>query len=208
MTELRIGILGAPEAGKSAFASQLAQTLSEKTTVVVVDEYVNDLTQETGYAYGIFASYPQNLQVQLVRWTAEQIVEHDGHDILITVGTIYESILYTAAKVNSDFLLKNEPVLQAQGRTTLETFGMLQSQTAVHDLLFFLPYTEEKIKEKGRCYDTMVNEKLPEIVAGYFRPLIALTGSNTKKVDDALSAIKSVEDWKAQDSSMDDGLPV
>ena len=47
----------------------------------------------------------------------------------------------------------------------------IQNLIATHDLLFFLPYTSKVLAEKGRSYDVAVNEKLPEILAGYFRPI-------------------------------------
>ncbi len=203
MTDLRIAVLGAKESGKSVFAQKLATTLraekgeGQRQSVRVVDGYVKNLQKKTGYAFDIFATYPQNYQILFERWTREQEAEHAGCDTLITVGSIYETILYTALRVNSDIVTKEDSTVQMQGRAAMEMLGVTQSLIATHDLLLFLPYGPKTLAEKGRSYDVAINEKLPEVVAGYFRPLTALTGTTKKKVEDALEAIKAVERAKA-----------
>ena len=205
MTDLRIGIIGAPGSGKSAFAKALATQLRRGGQEVrTVDGYVNNLIKKTGYAYDIFATYPQNLQILFERWTREQEAEKAGCDTLITAGSLYETILYTGLRVNSDLSLKSDKGVQMQGRVAMETMGVIQSLIAIHDLLFFLPYTGKVLAEKGRSYDVAVNEKLPEILAGYFRPITPLTGTTKTKVQDALTAIKSIEAWKAENTAVDD----
>jgi ABC-type oligopeptide transport system ATPase subunit len=210
VTDLRIGILGAPGSGKSAFAKTLATKIRaekgevKQQTVKVVDGYMDSLVKRTGYAYDIFATYPQNLQILFERWTREQEAEKTGCDTLITVGSLYETILYTGLRVNSELALKSDKTIQMQGRVSMEMLGVTQSLIATHDLLLFLPYTEKVLAEKGRSYDVAINEKLPEVVAGYYRPLIPLTGTTKTKVKDALSAIKTIEEWKAQNSTVDD----
>jgi energy-coupling factor transporter ATP-binding protein EcfA2 len=205
MTDLRIGIIGAPGSGKSVFAKALATQLRrEGQEVRTVDGYVNNLIKKTGYAYDIFATYPQNLQILFERWTREQEAEKAGCNTLITAGSLYETILYTGLRVNSDLSLKADKGVQMQGRVAMETMGVIQSLIAIHDLLFFLPYTGKVLAEKGRSYDVAVNEKLPEILAGYFRPITPLTGTTKTKVQDALTAIKSIEAWKAENTAVDD----
>lgn len=205
MTDLRIGILGAPGAGKSTFAKALATELRRQGQEVrTVDGYMNNLIKKTGYAYDIFATYPQNLQILFERWTREQEAEKAGCDTLITAGTLYETILYTGLRVNSELAVKADKTIQMQGRVSMEMMGVIQSLIAVHDLLFFLPYSSKTIEEKGRSYDTVINEKLPEVLAGYFRPITPLTGTTKKKVQDALTAIKAVEAWKAENPPVDE----
>jgi len=210
MTDLRIGILGAPGSGKSAFAKALATKLRadrgeiKRQTIKVVDGYMDSLIKRTGYAFDIFATYPQNLQILFERWTREQEAEKVGCDTLITVGSLYETILYTGLRVNSDLTLKADKSIQMQGRVAMEMLGVIQSLIATHDLLLFLPYTGKVLAEKGRSYDVAINEKLPEVVAGYYRPLTPLTGTTKTKVKDALTAIKSIEEWKATLSPVDD----
>lgn len=203
MTELRIAVLGAPGTGKTAFAQKLATTLrtergeSKRQTVRVVDGYVKNLQKKTGYAFDIFATYPQNYQILFERWTREQEAEHAGCEVLITTGSLYETILYTALRVNSDIVLKEDTNVQLQGRAAMEMLGVTQSLIATHDLLLFLPYDPKKLAEKGRSYDVAINEKLPGVVAGYFRPLTELTGTTKRKVDHAVQAIQAVERAKA-----------
>jgi len=203
MTDLRIGILGAPGSGKTVFAQKLATALrtqrgeSKRQTVRVVDGYVKNLQKKTGYAFDIFGTYPQNYQILFERWTREQEAEHAGCEILISVGSIYESILYTALRVNSDIVLKEDSTVQLQGRAAMEMLGVTQSLIAAHDLLLFLPYDGKTLAEKGRSYDVAINEKLPGVVAGYFRPVTELTGTTKRKVDNALQAVQAVERAKA-----------
>jgi hypothetical protein len=214
MTELRIGIIGAPGSGKSAFAKTLATNLRaekgevKRQTVKVVDGYMDSLQKRTGYAFDIFATYPQNLQVLFERWTREQEAEKAGCDVLITAGTLYETILYTGLRINSDLALKSDQTVRMQGRVSMEMVGVIHSLIATHDLLLFLPYTSKVAAEKGRSYDMVVNEKLPEILSGYFRPITPLTGTTKKKVQDALKAIATVETWKAEIATVDEQQPV
>jgi hypothetical protein len=205
MTDLRIGIIGAPGTGKSAFAKALATQLRRQGKEVrTVDGYVNNLIKKTGYAYDIFATYPQNLQILFERWTREQEAEKAGCEVLVTAGSLYETILYTGLRVNSDLAIKADKGVQMQGRVAMEMLGVIQSLIAAHDLLLFLPYPNKTLVEKGRSYDVAINEKLPEVLAGYFRPITPLTGTTKAKVQDALTAIKSIEAWKAEITAMDD----
>lgn len=209
MTDLRIGILGPKESGKSTFAQKLATALRtendqhKRQTVKVVDNYVQHLQKTTGYAFDIFATYPQNYQILFERWTREQEAERAGCQVLITVGSLYETILYTALRVNSDIVLKEDPTIQMQGRAAMEMLGVTQSLIATHDLLLFLPYDSKTLAEKGHSYDVVVNEKLPEVVAGYFRSVTELTGTTKRKIENALQAIKAVEQAKAAVAAQD-----
>jgi len=210
MTQIRIAIVGAPGSGKSAFAKALVAELKERDkSVRLVDGYVQKLQKKTGYAFDIFATVPQNLQILFHRWTLEQEAEKAGCDILVTAGSLYETILYGAMRINSDAVLQpKDKTLQVHGRVGMETFGMIQSLIATHDLLFYLPYTEKQIAKKGRSYDVAVNDKLPEVADGYFRMLNVLEGSTPRKIKDALKAIGAVERWKAENPAPNDEPPV
>lgn len=211
MTNLRIGILGAPGSGKSKFAKSLATSIRRERRispvlqpVKVVDGYMNNLVKNTGYAFDIFATYPQNLQILFDRWTREQEAENDCHT-LISVGSLYETVLYTGLRVNSDILLKeNDTAAKMQGRIIMETMGVIHSLIATHDLLLFLPYSPKVMEEKGRSYDVVVNEKLPEVVQGFNRSLIPLIGTTKQKVKNAIEAVRQVETRKAEVAALDD----
>jgi deoxyadenosine/deoxycytidine kinase len=216
MTEIRIAVIGAPGSGKSAFAQKLATEIraargetKKKTPVRVVDGYMDKLQKKTGYAFDIFATVPQNLQVLFHRWTLEQEAEKAGCDVLITAGSLYETILYGAMRINSDAVLyPKDKNIQVHGRVGMEAFGMIHSMIAVQDLLFYLPYTEKQVAEKGRSYDVAINDKLPEVVDGYFRVLNVLEGTTKRKLADALRAVGAVERWKAENPSPSDEPPV
>ena len=97
-----------------------------------------------------------------------------------------------------------EAVHDQVARVAQEMLGVIQSLTATQDLLLFLPYGKKTLAEKGHSYDAAINQKLPEVVGEYFRPLTPLTGTLKKKVTDALTYIAAVEDWKAEIASVDE----
>jgi energy-coupling factor transporter ATP-binding protein EcfA2 len=207
---MKIALLGAPGAGKSTFATKLATALREqkgevkRQTVKIVDKYVDRLIKDTGYAYGIFATYPQNFQILFERWSAEQRAENAGAETIITCGSLYETVLYTALRVNSNVALKEDQELIVHGRVAMEALGMIEKEIADHDLLFFLPYSEKTLAVKGRSYDTVINEKIPEVVSGYFKNLVALDGTSKKKVKDALRTIDAYAAWATEVASADE----
>src|SRR4051794_23575309 len=88
---MRIGIIGAPESGKTKFAHELSELLEQNTVpFCVVDEYVNELRDETGLEYGSFGSHVDDLQVAFKRreWELNAILHMSNS---ITVGTILDS---------------------------------------------------------------------------------------------------------------------
>jgi hypothetical protein len=101
-------------------------------------------------------------------------------------------------------VLKADKAVQMQGRVAMEMLGVIHSLIATHDLLLFLPYTSKVLAEKGRSYDVAINDKLSEVVAGYFRPIYPLTGTTKKKVQDACQAVSAIENWKATLPTVDE----
>jgi adenylate kinase family enzyme len=65
---MRLVLLGAPGAGKTALAKALAKKLPG--TTAVVDGYINKLSKETNEDYGVIANYGMNLQAAAIRMTA------------------------------------------------------------------------------------------------------------------------------------------
>lgn len=212
---MKIAILGAPGSGKSAFATKLATALRaeeekpKSQSVQIVDGYVENLTKQTGFAYGIHATFPQNFQILSERWTQEQKKLYALKDStvpvhLITCGSIYDTILYTALRINSQAVLKRNKEAVLLGRVAMEALGMIEKETSDYDILFFLPYNKKKRDEKGRSYDTAINLKLPEVVAEYFKTLVPLEGTTKEKVKDALRAIDAYATWQATLPAVDE----
>lgn len=192
---MKIGVMGAPDAGKSKFARKLALGMA-KTDVgktKVIDSYVDKLIEQTGYAFGYFATYPQNFQVIFQRWTLEQIAQTKGLNT-ITCGTLYESIMYCAIK--ADVESRNQEDLEAQifARTAMNALGMIETQISDYDILFHLPYDGKKLLEKGKSYDTLVDRKTPEILAGYYKSAVVLSGTEKENVKYATQIIQAVSE--------------
>lgn len=194
---MKIGILGAPESGKTAFAKKLAGALVPALGArpKIVDGYVERLSARTGYEFGHFASYPQNLQVQLERWTREQEATVQHGDI-ITCGTIYETNIYCAIKgFHAEAYEQDQKVADfLQLRATMAALGMLESSTFDYDALFYLPYDPQKVIEKDNTWDLVVDRKVPEVLEGYFKSAVELHGPVKEKVEfarDIITALKA-----------------
>lgn len=199
---IKISIVGAPGSGKSAFSRDLASALrtqdKKDKKVNKVDGYINDLTKKTGYEYGISATYPQNMQILFQRQTREQEAEHKGCDVLITCGSIYETILYTAFRGNIDLVLEKQKGIPLEARVIMESMGAIHSMTITSDIILFLPYTKKMISNKGSSYDVEVDNKLPEVLEEFFRPMTTLRGTLKEKTEYALNTIKAYEKRKAE----------
>lgn len=195
---MRIGILGAPGAGKSKFAKKLSAGLREGSdlNVSIVDGYVEKLIKRTGFAYGQSAQPAQNFQVIFERWTLEQEAMHKGADVILSCGTIFEGILHTAIRSNND-IIKRVPEASIRARTLMQTLGIF-TEISDYDLMFLLPFSDRVLKAKGKSYDTVVNEKLPEVLAGYFRPVTVLTGTDKQKVENAQEYIRIFTESQTQ----------
>jgi len=225
---IKINIIGAPGAGKSRVANALAKELRKgikqpdkealkpkhpRKDVIVVDGYMDKLMKQTGMAYDYWADYPGNFQVLCARWAAEQQAEADQVDTdngyIIVAGSIYESILYTAMKINNDMYFNRDRVapVQIYGQISMQALGMFQALTIDHDLVFFLPYHAKMCLEKGRSYDTVIDSQLRGVAEGYFKPLITLDGTLKDKVNDAVKVISAYEEWQAEGVAVVDEQP-
>lgn len=225
---MKIALLGAPGSGKTKFAAKLATAYANDVPTSfrvldarknnkpgmkpkVIDKYVDKLVETTGFEYGIHATYPQNFQILFQRWTLEQVAANQGYDT-ITCGSIYETILYTAIRFNSESMVqvnssKDNLESELMGRAAMQALGTFEQTTTGYDLLFFLPYDGKTLLEKGKSYDTVVDKKLPEVVAGYFRNLHPLEGTEKEKVKRARDIIQAFTTWQ-EETAEDDGQAV
>lgn len=198
---MKIAILGAPGSGKSGFASKLMAELNTKPkrfgNYRVVDKYIDKLQKQTGFnLQGASATIPQNFQILFERWTAEQKAALGGNNIIVC-GSIYESILYAAIRVNNE-VMREVPGATSTARATMQGLAMIEAEISDHDLFFYLPLKDKVKEQKGKSYDTVVDEKLPEVVSGYFKELIGLTGTDKEKVKSALTIIRASTEEQAE----------
>lgn len=173
---MKIGVVGAPESGKSVYARKLATSIVKRGILdkrpKIIDGYVDDLAKRTDRAYGHLATYPLNFQVMFERWTRELEAEKEGRDS-ITCGTLYETMIYSAfhtMKVQDDI----EERLQA--RAAMTAIGMFETLITNYDFLVYLP--SRGIDSISHTYGDVVDRKIPEVLESYFKKFIDLRNTN------------------------------
>ena len=103
---MRIGLSGIPGSGKTKLAKALNEALSQNgSKVVVVDNYVSEIEQETDLALGFNAAYAGNLHIALGRASRERLAAKEDPDYTITCGTLFETSSYTAQSFEEEFSL-------------------------------------------------------------------------------------------------------
>lgn len=134
---MRIGLIGGPEAGKTALAKYIQK---EYKDYALVDDYVKRLSDRTGTAFGPFANHLGNIQIAIERLNCE--LEAPGADNFITCGTLIETLAYDASYSVSSM---NERIERARVSVTMDFFGMMMQDTYLYDRLFFLPSKDENL---------------------------------------------------------------
>jgi len=204
---MKISIAGAPGAGKASFAKKLNTSLLKQGIIAerakVVDNYVGRLTKRTGWAYGHFAGYVQNLNVATERIVAEYEALKD-HEHIITCGTVFDTLCYAAMHGEVAITKQDEQAEFARARATMGALGMIAADSYEADYTFYLPYTEAKVKEEDRSWDVILNDKVPQIIESYFITSIRLDQSEKENVNFATKIIKEWEQEKARLAAAED----
>lgn len=182
---MRIGIVGAPGAGKTKFAKELAVYADGKYTII--DNYAQRLQKSTGLALGFWGSYTDNFMVQGVRAAEEHKVLHKQSDIsddVITVGTVMDTVLYCAMH-NDPAWGKIEHKLMANyvAEVAMRSLGLWFSNTWNYQLTFFLPYSEVLRRKKQGTPELEFNDMMAEALESYGVPYYQLkAGPDRAKV--------------------------
>jgi len=107
---MRIGLSGIPGSGKTLLAKALKEKLDQDSrykSVDIVDNYIEEIENETDLALGAFGTYIGNIHVALGREYRERVSE-ENNDITITCGTLFETSAYLAQKMETEFTLLSE----------------------------------------------------------------------------------------------------
>lgn len=190
---MKVALLGAPGSGKTKIAGRIARRLNtEAKSWVVVDGYVDNLRKRTDRQFGPVSDLEDNLMVLSERRIKEdEAVLKQLHTI--TCGTIYETVIYSAAQsmlipglADEGWMLEETQIAQI----TMQALGILERRTFDYDALFYLPL--HKDPEAEFTWDDVVDAKLGEVLEGFNRLAIVLDGTDRQKVDRATEVIRTI----------------
>src|ERR1017187_3083438 len=199
---MRLVILGAPGAGETALAKDLAKKLPG--TTAVVDGYISKLAKETNEDYGVIANYGMNLQAAAVRMTAEKVGITKNTDNIIICGSTIESLVYNGLRVNRDvFWNKDDSDVQEVLKTIGEGAAMglgviVASVTDPKELLLYLPLSDRQKEKLGKSYEIALDKMIPEAIQSLQRPFVPLDGNRAKKVEDAFNVATEYAEFLAE----------
>lgn len=193
---MKVALLGAPGSEKTKIARRISRRLNtDHKSWSVVDGYVDRLRSRTGREFGQISTLEDNLMVHLERRTLEdEIAAKHMHSI--TCGSIYETIIYTAARsMNIPFLGDEQWVLEENylARIAMESFGVLEQYTFDYDALFYLPLKSgTPDTDSARDWNTVVDAKLGDVLEGFYRGAVRLDGTDYAKVNRGTEIIRTI----------------
>lgn len=186
----RIGLIGAPGAGKTNLAYALKDRFKEAGTNVVgvIDDYVEEAERNSFLALGFYATYIGNLYVALHRFAREHNAELGSPDYIITCGTLIENQLYAAVEgANTERYADVPEEHQKRTVVSMQALGLFMQDLFLYDKLFYLPYEEE---HEG--YLKTFDENIPLTLELWGVEATRLTGTLDEKVEAAFASITQV----------------
>jgi hypothetical protein len=192
---MRIGVIGAPGAGKTEFARELARLLVEEERTkrfVRVDGYVDELRNDTRLEYGHYGSYVDDLQVVFKRREWELTW---GNEFSISCGTVLDSIAHCFVRTEDPALTPRSIALQSERlRTVASMFGQLYMDIWDYDYAFYLPYKGDDPMSR------LVDKALIELLHSYAPPVLSFK----PEIEDdqkATTAARAIAAFEADDAS-------
>lgn len=193
---MKIGILGAPGAGKSKFTRALQRKLGNTS---VVDNYARRLQKQTGLALGLWASYSENFMVAGLRQAGE-LHAFDKLEHTITVGTLMDTMVY--AMVKSDVVIHNSTaerqVVFTNAQAAVSALSLWYTETWNYDLCFFLPLP----KSDPHVWQDSVNDAYAPVLEQFYVPNVySLDGDAKERADIASKVIEIFSREQAEASA-------
>lgn len=206
---IKIGLLGGAGSNKTLIAKRIARRLNnevEEKAWYVIDGYVDKLSARTGRTFGEVydrSAFPLSLQVIAERWTLEDAETTLGRNT-ITCGTVYESLIFSAAQSMPIAHMSDEQLMMEESYIAKLMIESIRTVAAIrfdYDLLFYLPLDQDK---KDKDWATVVDDKLSEVLAGQGLTAIVLDGTIKEKVTRGTELIREVQSALAEEASADD----
>lgn len=203
MNKVGVSIIGVPGSGKSRFASALKRALPEYN-FLIIDGYVEKLSQKLNMSAGIEATYLSNLHIASAR---EQEIRKQTIDQrnFICCGSIFDTLCYTGFHAE---ILANSPGDQdsISGALTREvTAAQLFAYLAIDTYsnvshVFYLPITDPELlvavanKENPDLppgNNEVLDKTIQDALRRYGSPATILNDKHSKNVQQAVEIIKS-----------------
>lgn len=182
---MKIAVLGAPGAGKSAFAAKLDIELAKLgyEPFLIIDNYVKDLQADTGLEYGGFGDFIDDMQVAFKRRECELMYGRNDQNT-ITVGTVLDSTIHNFIRTEDTARTREEIGTTTQKLQAIAAaFGLVYTESWDYDYAFVLR-TDDKM---GRA--------LIELLATYRAPVLSFLPEvpDDEKASTAADAIRALE---------------
>lgn len=189
---MKIGLLGAPGAGKTELAKALAKRLEgDGKKVAIVDEYIEKAEKDADLAMGFYATYIGNILAAMSRFSNERTAEGD---VVITCGTLIENQLYAATDgINSERFQDDADEHRKRVVVGMQLFGLFMMDLFDYDALFYLPL------EGGEGYVKTFDENIPLALELWDLKAIKLEGTADEQVEAVITAIKEKNESKSAD---------
>lgn len=181
---MKIGILGAPGAGKTEFAEKLSRELDG--SFLVIDNFTPDLRLRTELAYGLDGSHIDDMQVVFKRREWELYWKSNT----ISVGTVLDSTAHCFARAESPARNRKDLIVKTERlRAIAEAFGLLYTDTWDYDYAFYLPYKGDDLDSR------MIDAALVELLTKYTAPVFSFKAEvpDDEKASTAARAINALE---------------